>query len=140
MSCDNLLTPRPHRSCHCPGHSCRAEAADRACGHPSTDARHTNGSRGGRHATYPCGVEHLHAAPYVGCSTRRRAKSDAAANARRRAKGWRLDSNVVVMPKVGDLPSMPSVWHVPNRRCPPPRQRRSTLGPTNATRTRWIGL
>jgi hypothetical protein len=57
-------------------------AVDRARGHPSTDARHTNGSRGGRRATGPCGAEY-----------RRHAKRDTAANPRRRVEGWRFDAN-----------------------------------------------
>jgi hypothetical protein len=85
--------PAPHRSCRCLGNSCRAEAVDRARGHPSTDARHIDGSHGGRHATDPCGAEHRRTAPYVSCSTPHHAKTDAAANARRQAEGWRLATN-----------------------------------------------
>jgi hypothetical protein len=59
----------PRCSCRHPGHSCRVEATGRAHGHPSTDARHTDVSRGGRRATDPCGVEHRRDAPYAGCST-----------------------------------------------------------------------
>jgi hypothetical protein len=62
-------------------------------GHPSTDTRHTDDSRSGRRTTDPCGVEHRCAAPYVGCRTRRHAKTDDAANARRRADGWHLAAN-----------------------------------------------
>lgn len=58
---------------------------DRAVGHPSTNARRTDSSRGGRRAIDPCGAEHCCASPYIGRSTRCHAKSDAAANARPRA-------------------------------------------------------
>jgi hypothetical protein len=56
MPCGIMLMPRPRRACRCLGHSCPTETADHTCGHPSTNARHTDGSRGGRRATDLCGV------------------------------------------------------------------------------------
>jgi hypothetical protein len=107
--------PRPCRSCRRPGHSNRVEVVDCACGHSSTYARHTDGSHGGRRATDPCGVEHRRAAPYVDCSTRCHAKSDVVAMPAVVSKVGALSPMLVVVPKVGDLPLMPSVWPMPNR-------------------------
>jgi hypothetical protein len=85
--------PRPHRAYRCPMHSCPAQTADRARGHPCTDARHTDSSRGGRRATDLCGVEQHLTVPYTGCSTGRHAKSDATTNAHCRAECWCLAAN-----------------------------------------------
>jgi hypothetical protein len=107
-TCAILLTPTPRRFFRYLGHSCRAEATDHARGHPSTDARHTDGSRGGHRATDPHGTEHRRIAPYASCSTRSHAKSDTVANARRRTEGWRL---------VAQCPSS-CLTFVTFRRCP----------------------
>ena len=71
----------------------RVEAIDRAHGHPSTNTRHTDGSRGGCRATDPCDAEHRRITAYAGCGTRRHAKNDAAANAHRRVEGWRFSAS-----------------------------------------------
>jgi hypothetical protein len=108
--------PPPHRSCYYPGHSCRAEAADRARGHPSSDAHPTDGSRGGHRATDPCGVECYCATPYMPTVVL------AVMPKVMLPPMPAIVPNVgallpmpVVVPKVGDLPLMPAVWPVPNR-------------------------
>jgi hypothetical protein len=61
--CGILLTPRPP-SLLLPSRaflSCRSRHY--AHDHPSTDARHTDSSCGGRSATDPCGAEHRHGVP-----------------------------------------------------------------------------
>lgn len=120
--------------------SCRAEAAYRARGHPSTDARHTDVPAVGD-------VPQIHVVPNTAALPPMPAvvptvmlKVTLPPMSTVVPKVGALPLMPVVVPKVGDLPSMPSVWPVPNRRCPPSRQRRSPLSPMNVTRTRWTGV
>jgi hypothetical protein len=120
-----------------PEHSNRVEAVDRARGQPFIDSRHTDGSRGGRRATYTCGVEHRCTAPMSAAVPTVMPKVMLSLMPAVVSKVGALLSMPVVVPKVGDLPPIPSVWPVPNRRCPPSRQHWSPLSLTNATQTRW---
>jgi hypothetical protein len=138
--CDILLTCRPCRSCHHPSLLCHAKAADRASGHPSTNARHTDGSLGGRRATNPCGAEHRRAAPMLATVPAVMPKVMQPPMSAIVSNVGALHLMPIIVPKVGDLPPMPSMWPMPNRRCPPFWQRRSPLGPTNVTQTQWTGM
>jgi hypothetical protein len=87
----------------------------------------------------PCGAEHRRAVPMSAAVPTAIPKVTLPPMSVVVLKVGSLPPMPVVVPKVGDL-SMASVWLVPNRRCPPSRQRQSPLGPTNVARTRWTGL
>jgi hypothetical protein len=60
-------------------------------------------------------VPNIVAAPYVGCITPHHAKSDVSPMPAVVPKVGASLPMPIVVPKVGDLPSMPSMWLMPNR-------------------------